>query len=275
MPQLRWFDSGSLAVVDWHCPGAALGAGVEECAATWEVSIGRAGSHAIRSREGELVVERTQLWCVNAGEVFRPVRRVLGLDRRTRIMLTADAMRDLVGEACAPRFRARTTPLTAWGALAHDAMLRHAADRDELAVHALALALAGHAVRAGAPLAERPAPSVRDAVRAVQELLVRRYAEPLTLAVLAAHAALSPWHLSRRFRAYVGLGIHQYRTRLRLLAALDQIRDARRPDLTRIAFEVGFSSHSHLTRAFRAFFRVPPSRIAAARVDRAMVTGVP
>jgi AraC-like DNA-binding protein len=285
MPQLRWFDGGSLTVSDWHCPGAALGTGAEESLAMAEVSIGRAGSHAVRARDGETVVEGTQLLCVNAGEVFRPVRRALGLERRTQIAITADVLRALVhGE---PAFPARTAPLTARAALAHHALLQHvaAATRDDLAIHALALELAGHACCVRDPDIEvQPTSSLRalrDAIRAVQELLVRRYAEPLTLAALADHVGLSPWHLSRSFRAHAGLGLHQYRTRLRLLAALDRIRDARGAGLARIAFEVGFSSHSHLTRAFRAFFRVPPSRLAevaaahggSARAPRIRVRG--
>ena len=102
---------------------------------------------------------------------------------------------------------------------------------------------------------------LRDAIHAVQELLARRFAEPLTLAQLADSVALSPWHLSRSFRAHVGLGLHRYRTRLRLLAALERLRDARRPELARLAFEVGFSSHSHLTRELRAFLGAPPTQL--------------
>lgn len=276
MPLHRWFDGGSLTVSDWYCPGAALGTGAEEARTAWEISLGRVGSHAVRTTEGESVLDPTRLLCLNAGEPFRPVRRVLGLDQRTRITLSPEAMRDLLGTGAeAPRFPHRTAPLTARAALAHHRLLLHvqAPARDELAIHTLALELAAHALRGAAPTPasmSTPAPHVRAAraaraaVHAVQELLARRFAEPLTLAALAAAVELSPWHLSRSFRAHTGLGLHSYRTRLRLLAALARLRDTRRPDLSRIAFEVGFSSHSHLTREFRAFFGAPPSRLAAA-----------
>jgi AraC family transcriptional regulator len=271
MPQLRWYDGGTLTVADWHCPGAALGTGREEVAPAFEVSIGRAGSHAIRGGDGETLVEPTHLLCMNAGEVFRPVRRALGVDRRTRITVDADVLPELVGaDRREQRFPARTVVLTARGALAHHQLLRAVtADcRDELAIHALALELVAAAGN-HAPPRPRPASTVavRAAVRAAQELLARHFAEPTTLAALAADVGLSPWHLSRHFRREVGLGAHQYRTRLRLLAALDRIRDSQRPDLARIAFEVGFSSHSHLSREFRAFFGVPPSRINPRRAS--------
>jgi AraC-like DNA-binding protein len=263
MPMLQWFDGGSLTVADWHCRGDAIGVGAEERLAACEVSIGRTGSHALRTAEGETLVEPTHLLCVNAGEPFHPVRRALGLDRRTRIALAPDVMRDLLGtDDDAPRFPVRTAPLTARAALRHHALLQHvlAPARDELAIHTLALELAGHAARtAMPPVGARPTAAVRDAIHAVQELLARRYAEPLTLTVLAAAVELSPWHLSRTFRSHVGLGVHRYRTRLRLLAALDRLRDSRRPDLAGIALAVGFASHSHFTREFRAFFGAPPS----------------
>jgi AraC-like DNA-binding protein len=268
MPQQRWYDSGTLTVSDWYCPGAALGTGPEEVAPGFEISLGRTGSHAIRGCDGETLVEPTHLLCMNAGEVFRPVRRAQGVDRRTRITVGADVLREL--DRHERRFPARTVALTARGALAHHQLLCAvtAARRDELAIHALALELVAEA-GTRAPPRHRPGSTiaVRDAVRAAQELLARHFAEPTTLAALAAHVGLSPWHLSRHFRREVGLGAHQYRTRLRLLAALDRIRDSQRPDLARIAFEVGFSSHSHLSREFRAFFGVPPSRINPRRAS--------
>jgi AraC-like DNA-binding protein len=267
MPVVRWFDDGLLSVSDWHCAGDALGLGPAECAPTCEVSVGRVGSHAIRVVEGETVVERTQLLCLHAGEVFRPVRRVRGLERRTRIALTMESMRALLRDPRdrEPRFRARTVPLTAAAVLAHHELLRHvqADSRDELAIHALALELVGHACRVAPVRAATLTPALRDALGAVQELLVRRHAERWTLPALAARVGLSPWHLSRSFRAHLGLGLHQYRVRLRLLSALDRLYDTRMPDLARIALEVGFCSHSHFTREFRAFFGVPPSRIGA------------
>ena len=263
---LRWFDGGSLTVSDWHCRGDAIGTGAEESLPACEVSLGRTGSHALRTAEGETLIEPTHLLCVNAGEPFRPVRRALGLDRRTRIALSHDAMRDLLGtDDDAPRFPVRTAPLSARVALRHHELLQHvqAPARDELAIHSVALELAGHAARATLPRGvARATASVRDAIHAAQELLARCYAEPLTLTALAAAVGLSPWHLSRTFRSHVGIGVHRYRTRLRLLAALDRLRDSRRPDLAGIALDVGFASHSHLTREFQAFFGAPPSRVA-------------
>lgn len=260
MPVHRWFGTEGVKVFDWYCPGDELRVGAEEEAPEWELSIGRTGSHAVRDAEGEHVVEPVHVLCVNAGDVFRPVRRILGLERRTCISFSAAGLRQLCRDE-APRFPRRAALLSPRAALLHHRLLRAAAaaERDELAVHTFALELAAHALGRAAPPPPVASRRLRDAIRAVQDQLVLRFAEPLTLSRLAADVELSPWHLSRAFSAQLGIGLHRYRTRLRLLSALERLRDRRRPDLSRVAFEVGFSSHSHFTREFRAFFGAPPS----------------
>ena len=263
MPVTQWFAGDDVTVVDWWCPGAAIGSGPEERAPAYELSVGRTGSHAIATRDGETVVDPTQLLCLAAGETFRPVRRALGLDRRTRIALGDTAMAALVGDR-APGWRTRSIPMSAETALAHHALLRAASapTRDELALHTLALDLAARACSAPAvaraPDANR---ALRVAVREVRERLVRDYAAPLTLTLLARHVGLSSWHLSRSFRALVGVGLHDYRNRVRLFAALERLARPRRPPLAQLALDLGFCSHSHFTRAFRAFFGKPASAL--------------
>lgn len=72
----------------------------------------------------------------------------------------------------------------------------------------------------------------------------------------ALHA--SPFHLARVFRRGAGVTIHQYRHRLRLRAALARIADGE-TNLSDLALELGFSSHSHLTDAFRLAFGLSPA----------------
>ncbi len=114
----------------------------------------------------------------------------------------------------------------------------------------------------GARSAEEPSPAHRDLARDAQTLLAARFREPWTLDRLATELSTSPFHLSRVFRACTGATIHAYLGRLRLGAALDAIADPRR-DLSDLAFELGYSSHSHFTYAFRKAFGRPPSRLRA------------
>ena len=53
--------------------------------------------------------------------------------------------------------------------------------------------------------------------------------------------------------------ITRYRHALRLRIALDRLPDC--DDLTDLALDLGYSSHSHFTRAFRDHFGIPHSRI--------------
>lgn len=91
-------------------------------------------------------------------------------------------------------------------------------------------------------------------------LLNEQYREALSLAEIAHQVYSSPAHLSRVFRRATGVPIHRYRTRLRLLAALDELCD-RSADLSRLAQDLGFSSHSHLTARFRQEFGLPPAAL--------------
>jgi AraC family transcriptional regulator len=84
--------------------------------------------------------------------------------------------------------------------------------------------------------------------------------ERRTLTEVARAANASPAHLGRIFRAATGLSLASYRQRLRLLAALDALCDGA-DDLSSLAQELGFASHSHLTANFRRDFGCPPSEL--------------
>jgi AraC-like DNA-binding protein len=80
------------------------------------------------------------------------------------------------------------------------------------------------------------------------------------LSELAALACLSHWHLAHVFRAEVGESVYRYVLRARLAKALDAVLDSD-SDLTAIALERGFSSHSHFTARFRALFGMTPAEL--------------
>jgi AraC-like DNA-binding protein len=138
------------------------------------------------------------------------------------------------------------------GAIAHGA--------DGLLVEEQLLAL-GHATVTGAfggvQYRFRRTPAVVEDAKA---LLSARYNERLTLEELGRAVNVSPFHLARSFRRHTGYTLHEYRTQLRLRAALDRLA-AGDEDLVVIARAVGYSSHSHLTATFRRVFGLPPSRL--------------
>lgn len=96
-------------------------------------------------------------------------------------------------------------------------------------------------------------------VEEAQRLLAQRFAEALSLDDIARSLGVSAFHLCRVFRAQTGTTLHQHRDQLRLRAALNRLE--RDEDLTTIGLDVGYSSHSHFTAAFRRAFGVAPSRL--------------
>ena len=88
--------------------------------------------------------------------------------------------------------------------------------------------------------------------------------ETVGLETVAEEAGTSLFHLCRVFREEMGMTMHAYRTRQRLGQALDRLVHGPAPNLTDLALDLGFSSHSHLSRAFQKQMGVPPSAIRLA-----------
>lgn len=99
-----------------------------------------------------------------------------------------------------------------------------------------------------------------DAYARARLELLRSFREPLSLSTLARRVEVSVPHLTRLFRLHSGRSVHQTLIELRLRASLDALRDPR-CDVSALAYDLGFSSHSHFTAAFRRAFGAPPSRL--------------
>lgn len=106
---------------------------------------------------------------------------------------------------------------------------------------------------------KRAASAHRELAESVKIQLHERMAEGPTLAQLARDLFTSPYHLARVFRRQTGVSVHRYLTRLRLRAALEQLRGGEH-DLSQLAHRLGFADHSHFTNSFRRELGVAPSR---------------
>lgn len=116
----------------------------------------------------------------------------------------------------------------------------------------------------------------RGSVEPVKEAIGVEPERAWTLAELARIAGVSPWHLAHVFREEVGLPVYSYVLRQRLARALDVVLETD-TDITTIALDAGFGSHSHFTLRFRTLFGVTPAalrreRPAVARARRKIVT---
>lgn len=99
-----------------------------------------------------------------------------------------------------------------------------------------------------------------DRVDAARTYLSSRMSERVTLDDVARTVGASPFHLARLFRQRTGSPLHRYLMCLRLRASLERLADGAN-DLTALALELGFSSHSHFTDSFRREFGVAPSDV--------------
>jgi len=101
-----------------------------------------------------------------------------------------------------------------------------------------------------------------ERAEAAKTYLASNMSERITLDDVARAVHASPFHLARIFQQHTGVPVHRYLTQLRLRASLERLADGA-SDLTALALELGFSSHSHFTDAFRREFGHAPSDIRA------------
>ncbi|MFL6790771.1 MAG: helix-turn-helix transcriptional regulator [Bradyrhizobium sp.] len=144
------------------------------------------------------------------------------------------------------------------------------AEADEFEIEALGLDLLNMSLSSmrtdGVPARRSAVVRRRRALERVKEAVALAPADKWNIARLAKLANLSPFHLCHVFRQMVGTSIYDYVLHERLAHTLDAVLDCG-DDLTTIALNAGFSSHSHFTARFRSFFGYTPAalrRIATA-----------
>jgi len=237
---------------------------------TFELCLVRAGCFRYRDERGEILLDPgSGVFGAPSqpGEVCHPAP---GGDLATFVFVSAAAVAavgcgavDLpLGVHTAPSVDRAHWRLLA-GALrdADDADAAEAAEVEEQALAVFAAALAQREparARARWPRTERARRRLVDDAR---ELLV---ADPSVtdLVDLASRVGTSPHHLSRLFVAQTGMGVARYRMRLRVLRALDRLRDRGVP-LAEVAADCGFADHAHMTRSLRRHLGATPSRLRA------------
>jgi AraC-like DNA-binding protein len=124
---------------------------------------------------------------------------------------------------------------------------------DSLGVCEASLELMGRVARSFGSRRDRvlpPGPAVRRRLREAQAFVAADPARDHRLSEVARIAGCSEFHFARLFRTETGESLRGYRKRLRVRLALRLIGEGLE-DLTQVALEAGFSSHSHMAAAFR------------------------
>jgi AraC-like DNA-binding protein len=99
-----------------------------------------------------------------------------------------------------------------------------------------------------------------EKTEAAKAFLANHMSEQVMLTEVAREVAASPFHFARIFQQQAGMPVHRYLTLLRLRASLERLFDGE-DDLTNLALNLGFSSHSHYTDIFRREFGKTPSEV--------------
>jgi AraC-like DNA-binding protein len=223
--------------------------------------------------ENQAVAEANQVLFFNAMEGYRVSHPVSGGDASLTLITEESCLQELTprnllcdGPGLAfrdqrLRIDARTQALVA--------LLRHSL-REQIAepleAETLALTLMQRSLGPRTTRAARSTYGRRRLVDRVKLVIASDLARRWTLAEIAAEVPGSPVYLTQVFQQVEGLPLYRYQLRLRLARALDLI--AEYDDLTSLALELGFSSHSHFTAAFRQLYGCTPSDFKQSALGR-------
>lgn len=269
------FSSSLVTISDWRCRPTDSSFGQEEVSSGQVLVFPRTGIFVERRNGNDRVGDPTRVHFFNRGETYRMAHPVGGGDDCTSIRFDDQALLELLLDddpfTAARPFRLASVGTTAAMSLGlhrlrQNLLQRNAAEPlgvEEAAALLLTEANAIAARQQGRHLeGRRPTTrkAHRDLVYASRVVLAKTFREKVTLSSLARSVFSSPFHLARVFRRETGLTLHAQLNRLRLRRALQEIADGV-PDLTKLALELGYSSHAHFTRAFSREFGQSPSAV--------------
>lgn len=193
-------------------------------------------------------VDSGRILFANHGEAYVDHHVVPDTGHASIILTPDDAMADeLWASAETGRVRAGSLKLQMLAQL-----LRRAGQ--PLAAQEIAIAMLEEAVEERRPLADADPRCVRLAKAALHDCEDGR----ISLESLAADIGVTSVHLTQCFKRAEGVPLYRYQTQLRLGRALERLPDS--DDITDLAFELGFSSHSHFTATFREKVGMTPSQ---------------
>jgi AraC family transcriptional regulator len=257
------------ALADVHvvdCRGTCRHRSAEECASHTHFVFPFRGVY-LRHVGGDLAVaDANHVLFFNKHQGYQVSHPVSGGDTSLVLSVGEDMLAELVPQALrgsAGPFKLQHLRIDA-RAQALVMLLKHSLRNgsiETLEAEGLSLTLISRAVGPRTTRASGATHARRRLVDRVKVLLASDLSRRWTLADIAAEIGGSPVYLTQVFQQVEGLPLYRYQLRLRLARALDLI--AEREDLSGLAQDVGFSSHSHFTAAFRQAYEMTPSEFFA------------
>jgi AraC-like DNA-binding protein len=263
----------SVTIRDVYCEGRCRGLSAEECASSTHLVFPYRGVFVRHLASEQAVAEANQVLFFNTGESYRVSHPVAGGDASLDLVIEEPLLRELaprsaLHDGAALRFRQPRLGIDPRAQLLM-ALLRHGLREgvaDTLEAESLALTLVRRSL--GPRPASRAAASagLRRLVDRTKLVLASDLARRWTLGEIAAEVGGSPVYLTQVFQQVEGLPLYRYQRRLRLARALDLLGEY--DDLTALGLDLGFSSHSHFSAAFREMYGRSPSAFRTSALGR-------
>ncbi len=254
----------TMTVWDVVCQGMCRHKSAEEFVAATHLVFPYRGVYVHHVGRAEAVAEANQIVFINEGEPYRVSHPIAGGDSSLSIGVSAATLLELApANYLQARSRAAFNRLHLRidaGVQALTARLRqrlaHGAI-EALEAEALTLALLRRAL--GESISRAPSGSVgrQKLVDRAKLVLASDLGRRWTLAAIAADVGVSPVYLTQLFQQVEGLPLYRYQLQLRLARALELLGDD--VDLTDLALDLGFSSHSHFAATFKRTYGQAPS----------------
>lgn len=259
----RLLDTDTVAVRNVRCDGTCRHRSAEECASATHLVFPYRGVYMRHVGGDQAVADANHVLFFNAGEGYQVSHPIAGGDACLDLELSESVLRELVPTALLNdrtrlgfrRQHQRIDPR----AQALVALLRHTLENgtiEPLEAESLSLTLVCRSLGPRTSHETGATHARRRLADRVKILLAGDLSRRWKLAEIAAEIGGSPVYLTQVFQQVEGIPLYRYHLRLRLARALDLI--ARYEDLSALAAQLGFSSHSHFTAAFRqAYGRSP------------------
>ena len=230
----------------------------DEC--RYRIFLPTKGAFAYRTSDGcRVVVDAAHMFITAPGEIFEvePLGRI---DQFRGLLLVPQEEQLTLDGGLKTRFtnprsavRAATMPLEALLLANRIHVLSSFGERSastEAAIELVSMALSAQLL----PRFSKSSPIVDRLKIQLNETFHQR----TSLTELAAHVGKSPSLLTQMFTRSQDLSFYQYQLKIRLSAALAGLFG--RHSITEVAYDVGFSSHSHFSVQFRRAFGMSPSK---------------
>ncbi|QSX74917.1 helix-turn-helix transcriptional regulator [Lysobacter arenosi] len=261
-------DSGTVTVKDVLCRGSCRHRSAEECSATTHLVFPYRGLYLRHVGNDQSVADANHVLFFNAGEAYQVSHPVEGGDACLVLTTSPELLRELSPATLLRRhdttgFRMQALRIDA-RAQVLVALLRHSLHHgviEPLEAESLALTLICRSLGPRTAHATTATQGRQRLVDRVKVLLASDLGRRWSLAEIADQIGGSPVYLTQAFQQVEGLPLYRYHLRLRLARALDRVADCE--DMSALAMDLGFSSHSHFAAAFKQAYGRTPTEFRA------------